>query len=351
MQQPPELVRVVRRLRHPGDIGLAVGAAERARLLEPPHQQDQGRVQGYPLGGHEGDRRVVQVLAVLDGPHPRLGRVPGRRRALAVGGHRHPRVVRLLHDDAKLRQAVVLHVLRLVLVQPAAAGPYLDALSALLDHLPHGGADLVWPVGHDPPGMGRAHHLRGDPAGVAVATPPGQPTPARDDPRAADQPAGYRRPEAGAVHRDVPGAGDTVPQHLPRLGRGGDGLVSVVLQHPAVLVRIGRAAEVAVGVDDPRHEGGARRVENPGLPVAGDAGPGPDGDDRGILHHHDRAFQRVPSPPSMSVAPVMAKRPPMFVLSIRPIPRPARPPGPPLPGPGRAARGRRTRRRRWSRCG
>jgi hypothetical protein len=51
-----------------------------------------------------------------------------------------------------------------------------------------------------------------------------------------------------------------------------------------------------VGVDDPRHEGGARRVEHPGLPVAGDVGPGPDGGDRGILDHHDRVFQRVSSP-------------------------------------------------------
>jgi hypothetical protein len=51
-----------------------------------------------------------------------------------------------------------------------------------------------------------------------------------------------------------------------------------------------------VGVDDPRHEGGTRRVENLRLPVDGDPGFGAGGDDRGVLHHHDRAFQRVPSP-------------------------------------------------------
>jgi len=32
-----------------------------------------------------------------------------------------------------------------------------------------------------------------------------------------------------------------------------------------------------------------------GLPVDGDLGLGPGGDDRGVLHHHDRLFQRVPS--------------------------------------------------------
>src|SRR6266516_7940201 len=124
----------------------------------------------------------------------------------------------------------MLHVLRLVLMQPAAAGPDLDALASLLDHLPYGGADLVLPVGHEPPGMGRAHHLRGNPAGVPMASPPGQPPPARDYPRAADQAPADGRPQPGAVDRDVPDAGDTVLQHLPRLGRRGDGLEPVVLQ-------------------------------------------------------------------------------------------------------------------------
>jgi hypothetical protein len=50
-----------------------------------------------------------------------------------------------------------------------------------------------------------------------------------------------------------------------------------------------------VGVDDPRHEGATRRVENLRLPVDGDLGFGADGDDRGVLHYHDRAFQRIPS--------------------------------------------------------
>jgi hypothetical protein len=51
-----------------------------------------------------------------------------------------------------------------------------------------------------------------------------------------------------------------------------------------------------VGVDDPRHEGGARRVENLRLAVDGNLGLGPGGGDRAVLHHHDCAFQRVPSP-------------------------------------------------------